>query len=88
MANGPHFPRGYLDGDPAERVPVITYANWRHRCTGFVAFWPEPFLEVDGSGVVIEWNPRAEEVFGWMRHEVVGRPVSDRLPRAAPGRID
>ena len=68
-----------MDTERAERAPVITYANWRHRCTGFVAFWPEPFLEVDGSGVVIEWNPRAEAVFGWMRHEVVGRPVSDSL---------
>jgi diguanylate cyclase (GGDEF)-like protein/PAS domain S-box-containing protein len=68
-----------------ERAPVITYANWRHRCTGFVAFWPEPFLEVDGSGVVMEWNPSAEEAFGWLRHEVVGRPVSDSLLPPEPG---
>ena len=61
------------------RTAVITYANWRHRCTGFVALWPEPFLEVDGTGTVIEWNPRAEEVFGWRRHEVVGRPVAETL---------
>jgi len=61
------------------RAAVITYANWRHRCTGFVALWPEPFLEVDGTGTVIEWNPRAEEVFGWRRHEVVGRPVDQTL---------
>jgi diguanylate cyclase (GGDEF)-like protein/PAS domain S-box-containing protein len=58
---------------------VITYANWRHRCTGFVALWPEPFFEVDGNGVVIEWNPRAEKVFGWLRPEVVGRPVVETL---------
>ena len=58
---------------------MITYANWRHRCSSFVALWPEPFLEVDSAGTVIEWNPRAEEVFGWLRHEVVGRPVADTL---------
>jgi diguanylate cyclase (GGDEF)-like protein len=64
---------------------VITYANWRHRCTGFVALWPEPFLEVDGTGMVIEWNPRAEEVFGWRRHEVVGNPVDQTLLPAELG---
>jgi diguanylate cyclase (GGDEF)-like protein/PAS domain S-box-containing protein len=61
------------------RLPVITYANWRHRCSSFVALWPEPFLEVDSAGTVLEWNPRAEEVFGWLRHEVVGRPVAETL---------
>jgi len=58
---------------------MITYANWRHRCTAFVALWPEPFFEVDGTGTVIEWNPRAEEVYGWLRHEVVGRPAAETV---------
>ena len=58
---------------------MITYSNWRYRCNGFVGNWPEPYLEVDGDGVVIEWNPRAEEVFGWQRNEVVGRPVTEHL---------
>ncbi len=58
---------------------MITYSNWRYRCNGFVGNWPEPYLEVDGDGVVIEWNPRAEEVFGWQRDELVGRPVTEHL---------
>ena len=55
---------------------MITFTNWRYRCNGFVGLWPEPYLEVDAAGVVIEWNPRAEEVFGWRRDELVGRPPS------------
>jgi diguanylate cyclase (GGDEF)-like protein len=58
---------------------MITYSNWRFRCNGFVGLWPEPYLEVDGAGVVAEWNPRAEEVFGWRRDEVVGRPAAETL---------
>lgn len=58
---------------------MITYSNWRHRCHVFVGNWPEPYLEVDADGMVIEWNPRAEEVFGWRRDEVVGRPVAEHL---------
>jgi diguanylate cyclase (GGDEF)-like protein/PAS domain S-box-containing protein len=64
---------------------MITYANWRHRCSTFVAVWPEPFLEVDRAGTVMEWNPRAEEVFGWLRHEVVGLPAAGTL---LPGGLD
>jgi diguanylate cyclase (GGDEF)-like protein/PAS domain S-box-containing protein len=67
---------------------VITYANWRHRCTAFVALWPEPFFEVDGAGTVIEWNPRAEEVYGWRRHEVVGRPAAETALAPEPGAPD
>ena len=40
---------------------------------------PDAFVEVDGVGVVTEWNPRAEEVFGWRRDEVVGRSIFDTL---------
>jgi diguanylate cyclase (GGDEF)-like protein len=58
---------------------MITYSSWRFRCNGFVGLWPEPYLEVDGAGVVAEWNPRAEEVFGWRRDEVVGRPAVETL---------
>ena len=64
---------------------MITYANWRHRCTAFVALWPEPFFEVDGAGTVIEWNPRAEEVYGWPRHEVVGRSATETVLPAELG---
>ncbi len=58
---------------------MITFSNWRYRCNGFVWLWPEAYVEVDGSGVVVEWNPRAEEVFGWQRDEVVGRPAVETL---------
>jgi diguanylate cyclase (GGDEF)-like protein/PAS domain S-box-containing protein len=34
---------------------------------------------VDTFGTVIEWNPRAEELFGWPRDQVVGRPVIETL---------
>ena len=62
---------------------MIAYTNWRYRCNGFVGLWPEAYIEVDGGGAVIEWNPRAEELFGWQRHEVVGRPVAETLLPAA-----
>lgn len=37
----------------------------------------EAFIEMDAQGVIVEWNPRAEVVFGWKRSEVLGRRVGD-----------
>ncbi len=44
-----------------------------------VASCPSGFLEVDRRGVVIEWNPRAEDLFGWRRDQVVGRSIAETL---------
>jgi diguanylate cyclase len=33
----------------------------------------DAFVEIDGRGVLTEWNARAESLFGWSRDEVVGR---------------
>jgi PAS domain S-box-containing protein len=37
----------------------------------------DAFIEVGGAGVVMEWNSKAEETFGWARFEVLGRPLSE-----------
>lgn len=39
----------------------------------------DAFVGVDASGNVTDWNPRAEEIFGWTRDEVMGRSVSDMI---------
>lgn len=38
---------------------------------------------IDDSGRIVEWNPRAEEMFGWPRSEALGHTVGDLivLPR-------
>ena len=61
------------------QVPVSELSLWRHRWARLVSLCPDAFVEVDGGGVVTEWNPRAEEVFGWRRDEVVGRSIADTL---------
>ena len=36
-------------------------------------------LVMDGAGMVAEWTPQAEEIFGWPREEAVGRKLSSRI---------
>jgi diguanylate cyclase (GGDEF)-like protein len=40
---------------------------------------PDAYIEVGADDLVLEWNPRAEEVFGWRRDQVVGRPIGETL---------
>jgi diguanylate cyclase (GGDEF)-like protein/PAS domain S-box-containing protein len=50
-------------------------ARWRERFQALVDLSRDAFVETDGDGVVTEWNRQAELLFGWSRHEVMGRPV-------------
>jgi diguanylate cyclase (GGDEF)-like protein/PAS domain S-box-containing protein len=36
-------------------------------------------VTMDADGVITDWNPMAETVFGWPRSEVVGRLVADTI---------
>jgi diguanylate cyclase (GGDEF)-like protein/PAS domain S-box-containing protein len=62
---------------PSEEVD--SSEAWRYRFEQVVAESRDAFIEVDGRSVVTEWNARAEEVLGWERHEVVGRPITDSI---------
>jgi PAS domain S-box-containing protein len=41
------------------------------------------FVGMDSSGVITEWNKKAEETFGWRDSEVVGRSLAETLVPAA-----
>jgi PAS domain S-box-containing protein len=36
-------------------------------------------IVIDASGLIIDWNDRAEAVFGWNRAEVLGRDLADLI---------
>ncbi|MGI5398098.1 PAS domain-containing sensor histidine kinase [Streptomyces sp. CA-135486] len=37
----------------------------------------DAFVRIDEQGVVIDWNQSAENLFGWTRQEVLGRPLAE-----------
>lgn len=55
---------------------------WQYRFEQVVAESRDAFIEVDYRGTVTEWNLRAEEILGWERGEVVGRPLSEKIATA------
>jgi len=40
---------------------------------------PDAFVAIDASGVITDWNAKAEEIFGWTRSEILGRALADTL---------
>lgn len=39
----------------------------------------DAFVGVDADGRITDWNPRAEEIFGWRRDDVLGRTVTETI---------
>jgi diguanylate cyclase (GGDEF)-like protein/PAS domain S-box-containing protein len=39
----------------------------------------EAFISTDDLGVIVDWNRRAESVFGWSRTEAIGRPLAETI---------
>ncbi|WP_083449028.1 PAS domain-containing protein [Actinoplanes rectilineatus] len=37
------------------------------------------YLHVDRAGMIRDWNPAAERLFGWTRSEIIGRRLADTL---------
>ena len=39
----------------------------------------DAFVGVDQAGAIMEWNPRAGEMFGWTEAEAAGRPLDETI---------
>jgi len=39
----------------------------------------DAFVRMDAKGRIIDWNPKAEEMFGWSREEALGKLVSQTI---------
>ena len=39
----------------------------------------DAFVAMDAGGVIVDWNPAAERLFGWSGSEALGRRVSDTI---------
>jgi PAS domain S-box-containing protein len=39
----------------------------------------DAFAQMDERGVIVDWNPQAETIFGWSREEAIGRPLVELI---------
>ena len=52
---------------------------------GIINSAPDAFVQADQRGVIRDWNPQAEALFGWSRDEALGKNVFDLLGRPDGG---
>jgi PAS domain S-box-containing protein len=48
---------------------------------GIINSAPDAFVQADQRGVIRDWNPQAEALFGWSRDEALGKNVFDLMGR-------
>jgi PAS domain S-box-containing protein len=65
------------------RAAALTHSERRIRVVIETA--PDAFVSIDAGGAVTEWNPAAQQMFGWSRDEVLGRNVAELIAPAVHG---
>lgn len=58
---------------------VATTRAGKQRIRAIIDTALDAFVGVDAQGRITDWNPRAAEIFGWTRDEVLGRAVADTI---------
>ncbi len=71
--------------DVTERkVAELARLESEQRSRGVIDTALDGFAQIDATGSVVEWNPRAEAMLGWSRAEALGQPLN-RLVAASDG---
>jgi PAS domain S-box-containing protein len=68
-------------GDPVHHDGVGSEpaADSGERLRTVIATAPDAYVGIDLAGRVLDWNRRAEALFGWTRHEMLGRPLLETI---------
>jgi diguanylate cyclase (GGDEF)-like protein/PAS domain S-box-containing protein len=67
---------------PAVHLVVLALRSATRESRSILETSREAFISIDEHGLIREWNPQAERLFGWGREEIVGRPaVQTIIPR-------
>ncbi|WP_027158578.1 PAS domain S-box protein [Methylobacter luteus] len=60
-----HFQDALIDSEKRTRLIIESSIN--------------AIVIMDDSGLITDWNPRAEKMFGWSHDEAVGQPIKDLI---------
>jgi PAS domain S-box-containing protein len=60
----------------APQITAAPAAGLRDRAVDASAL---AFLQIDRAGVIQDWNPAAESLFGWTREEIIGLRLTDTI---------
>ncbi|HTI51322.1 MAG TPA: PAS domain S-box protein, partial [Planctomycetaceae bacterium] len=53
--------------------------NSEKRIRGIIELAQDAFIEINAESIVTIWNSRAEAIFGWPRHEAIGKKLTETI---------
>src|SRR5260221_7515525 len=69
-----------LQGEIAERNRAETELRQsEERVQAVIDAALDAMITMDSTGVITDWNPQAESIFGWTRQEAIGRRMSETI---------
>ena len=66
-----------LERQVAERTAELRESEQMAR--GMISTALDAVVQMDESGLILEWNPQAEATFGWSRVEAIGKPLAELI---------
>ena len=66
--------------DPAERIAAL------HRTVALVEFSEDPIIGVTLDGLITDWNPAAERLYGYSAEEALGASIAMLVPPERRGK--
>jgi diguanylate cyclase len=71
--------------DPASGPAEETLYRSEARLRGLLDATDAAFVSIDAEGLILEWNGKAEDMFGWGREEALGRALLETIgPHDSP----
>jgi PAS domain S-box-containing protein len=72
-----HF---FIGRDMTEsRLAQETLRESEQMARGIIDNALDAFIQMNESGIILDWNSQAENVFGWPRSEAVGKPLAELI---------
>ena len=73
----PVYTRGVFKNVTFKKLAEVALEKNQRRLNAFLTSAPSAVIIIDQEQTVLEWNPMAEEIFGFSASEVLGRPLAD-----------
>jgi diguanylate cyclase (GGDEF)-like protein/PAS domain S-box-containing protein len=69
----------HLADDEESRAAKRTLYRTEARLRGVLEASDAAFASIDAEGLILDWNGKAEDMFGWRREEAVGRALVETI---------
>ncbi|MEO8795813.1 MAG: PAS domain-containing sensor histidine kinase [Daejeonella sp.] len=75
----PVYTRGVFRNITAKKQAETWLERSQRRLNAFLTSAPSAVIVIDSQQTILEWNPKAEQIFGFSADEVLGQKLADKI---------